>query len=169
MMAVSNKPSPLRLLLAFVFLSACIGFIWYNSLQPPSVSSAWSKWVANWLGAVLGRIFGPGHRITQFAVSNIRKLAHFMEFALLGGTCAITLWILGWTHVHAALHVVLLVLLVAVADETIQIFTGRGDSVADIVLDFAGGMTGFLGFLAGIGFLRLLFGKKKRSHRRETQ
>ena len=35
-------------------------------------------------------------------------------------------------------------LAVAVTDETIQIFSGRGSQVLDVVLDFSGALTGIL-------------------------
>ena len=55
---------------------------------------------------------------------------------------------------------ILVVLLVAVTDESIQNFTGRGSQVTDVMLDF-------FGAVAGVGFLWLLCGliSRKKNHK----
>ena len=53
-------------------------------------------------------------------------------------------------------------LLAALTDETIQIFTGRGPQVQDVWLDFAGGAAGLLVMLALVQLLRCLFRPRRR-------
>ena len=70
-------------------------------------------------------------------------MAHFAEFGGLGlfvGGFAVNLSrIKGQRFISLPL---LIVLSVAVTDEFIQLFSGRAAMVQDVVLDFAGGITG---------------------------
>ena len=89
----------------------------------------------------------------------IRKAGHFIEYFLLG------IFVCG-----AAIHYgrmkdrnyialpVLVTLMVAVSDEFLQRFTGRGSAVTDVVLDFSGALTG-LGIMALIRYLKQRRGK----------
>ena len=120
-------------------------------MQSAADSARRSQAVAEFLGRLFGGIFGPESGITRFVQVNVRKIAHAVEFALLGATSICMLAILGWMSTHMVLHGAFLVLLVAVADETIQAYTGRGSSVLDVVLDFAGGLAGIC--LAGLIYL----------------
>lgn len=93
----------------------------------------------------------------------IRKSAHFIEFSALG-LC------LGGFSVHLGIlrnrrYIALPMLLglgVAVSDEYLQYFTGRGSMVTDVVLDYAGALTGLL--LAWLFFLIRRNGKKAKKH-----
>ncbi len=88
------------------------------------------------------RIFETVHRV-------IRKLAHFSEFMLLGcltallaahlSTCVSGLK--AWVQWGAP---AVLGLLCAMLDEALQRFTGRGPSLGDVLLDFAGALAGVL-------------------------
>ena len=75
----------------------------------------------------------------------LRKWAHFTEFAVFGCLfCCFTVnlgKILNRKYVALAF---LVPLAVAVCDEFIQYFTGRGSMVTDVVIDFAGGSFGAL-------------------------
>lgn len=149
----------LRHVAAFSLLSACIWFIWSNSLQSAELSAFRSQKVAEILGKVMSTLFGADNVLTMFAQTHVRKIAHAVEFAMLGITLELMLLILGRLNGHNVAHAAFIILAVAVADETIQIFTGRGASVSDIVLDFAGGLAGLVLALVVYGILRLLFGR----------
>lgn len=149
--------SPWRILIALALLGLCIWFIWSNSLQPPEVSARRSEAVAAYVTAILSRLFGRQSGIVAFAYTYIRKIAHAVEFALLGATSVAMLAVLGRVKGSTIVYTAFMVLLVAVADETIQMFTGRGSSVADIVLDFAGGLAGLFIALLIFALLRGLF------------
>lgn len=120
------------------FLAAA--FIFFQSLQSTEGSVA----VSGRLTAFLRRLLDPQGRIAEenFHLA-VRKLAHFVEFAVLGafvGGAAVSLYRLKKRWYYAA--PALLTLLVALADECIQYFTGRSSRVFDVVLDFAGALTG---------------------------
>ena len=78
----------------------------------------------------MGKWFGidvPQHNLDY----NIRKLAHFLEFAILGVILC---------NVYAATgYILFLGLAVAVSDEYIQLHSpGRSALVTDVILDFSG-------------------------------
>ena len=68
---------------------------------------------------------------------------------------------------HTALHGVFLGLLVAVADETLQLFVdGRGSSVRDVVIDFCGVLGGSVILWILVGLWGLIFGLRRRRRSR---
>ena len=133
-----------RALIASALLILCVWFIWSNSLLDPYASALRSEAVARFVARELSRILGERSPVVRFVVLNIRKIAHAVEFFVLGALCALMLAILRRVSFHMVLHAVLLCLFVAVADEAIQIFTGRGAMVQDILLDFGAAMAGLL-------------------------
>ena len=79
----------------------------------------------------------------------VRKLAHMSEFALLGALLALLTG--AFRRRDRVALMLLLGLLTALLDETIQKFTGRTSSVLDVWLDFSGVVLGLL--LARLFFL----------------
>lgn len=116
-----------------------LAFIWGNSLLPGELSGALSKWLRD----LLALLFAKDPSDSQGGHGLLRKLAHFTEFACLGG-------LLTWRFSMLKKPVLLALLwgfLVAGADETIQRFVpGRGPGFLDVMIDTAG-------VLAGIGLL----------------
>ncbi len=139
--------------LAGVLLGLCLVFIWGNSLLPAEDSGAMS----GWLSRIIAYIFGSW---AVEAEGLLRKLAHFTEFALLG-------LLLSWNeNLYRGKKTVLspfLGLLVAMSDETLQLFSaGRAGMVADVWLDFAGVLWG-----AGLFLLLTRFKNRNRKPRRK--
>ena len=95
-----------------------------------------------------------------FNEHTVRKLAHFTEFGIFG-------FFLSWTVLEYAgrfkghIFMVLFFLLsVPVTDETIQCFSpGRSAEVKDVLLDFSGGIAGFL-FIAAVAAIAA--GRKRK-------
>ena len=77
----------------------------------------------------------------------VRKMAHFTEFACLGGLSCGLLATARTVKLHPFFHVWAGGFFVAAIDETIQIFTGRGSQLQDVWLDFAGFSAGLLAVL----------------------
>lgn len=116
-----------------IFLLLWLGFIWGNSLLPGTDSAA----VSGFVGELLSLVFGPW---VLEATYLLRKLAHFTEFALLGGLLAWNGKL--WQKPGAALPA-LAGLLAAMTDESIQLLSpGRASMVTDVWIDFAGVVTG---------------------------
>ena len=122
-----------RLRLCAVLIAVNLCFIWGNSLLPGEISGAISEAVKNvirWCLSFLGLPSGGGG-----GGGLLRKVAHFTEFACLGGLFT---WLFSMLR-----RPVLLApgcgFLAACVDETIQIFVpNRGPSVFDVGIDMAG-------------------------------
>ena len=117
----------------------CAIFIWSNSLWSIEDSSNQSSFITS----LLLNIFRDADFGTLQHI--IRKCAHFTEFAALGAfslglTYTVCRRDLSFTW-SATAFPVLGCLLVASTDETIQIYSGRGNSVSDVLLDFSGSLT----------------------------
>ncbi len=125
--------------ISLVCILVMLVFIWGNS----SLSGEESSEVSGFAAGLLSRIFGDAVLQATFL---IRKLGHFTEFALLG-------WFLSWNGTlrgRPAVEALLLGLLAAMTDETIQLFVpGRAGMVQDVWIDFSG-------VLVGAGILALL-------------
>ena len=125
--------------------AATVGFIWQQSTLPPADSAEVSNAVGGVLATLLGGAESP---LARFVSRFVRKIAHFTEFAILGLECEA--YLLG-RHLHGTTALELgFGLLVAAADESIQLFTERGAAFTDVLLDFSG-------FLAAVILLRLAF------------
>jgi VanZ family protein len=143
---------PLVLLVVLTLLM--ILFIWGNSCLSQEVSSANSGWITEMLQSIID----PGGKIPVEEFHHfVRKVAHFMEFALLGllvGTMFQMIRLRAGGRLCAL--PVLIILLAAVLDEYIQFFAHRGSAVPDVILDFCGGLFGL-----GIALLVPYLPKKK--------
>lgn len=129
-----------RKIRAAVFFLLAVGiwiFIFSNSAQSGPESNALSGRVAEFLRPLLNP---NGWIEEELYLKLVRKLAHFAEFGALGvclSGAAVNLdfrwlWPLG------------LSVLTACADETLQSFTGRTESIKDVILDSAGAACGVL-------------------------
>lgn len=134
----------LNLIIICILISANLCFIWGNSLLDKTESGQVSSEVTEIVRPIFEPIFGN----ELFSGSLIRKLAHFVEFGILGGLLSLLMNILdskyGIRRKSMLPYLILFGLVAAMIDETIQIFTERGSQVSDVWLDFAGVLSGFL-------------------------
>ncbi len=151
-MSVSTKGTKLRLALQIFLPIACalwLAFIFTNSLRTGTQSTQQSSVVVDWVQSAAAEVFPNGwvanavdedywqlHKI-------IRKMAHFFEYAVLGG-------LLCWCYAAYTLRLkwsflpLTGVVLIPVLDELLQTHVaGRAGTVADALLDMGGGLTGF--------------------------
>ena len=145
-----NQKARLRLLLRLVLI-ATLCFIWSNSMVGKEGSAALSRTVTAWLN-------GIGIPVTEHFV---RKSAHFCEFGLLGCELMLLFWLRSGVRFQNLCNAAFAALLAAVTDETIQIFSGRGSQVQDVVLDFSGAVTGIV--CLGVLITRLQNRKQKKN------
>lgn len=121
-----------------ILLLCNLAFIWGNSLVSQAESHDLSVGVLNFLPDFAKALFPNQEQLVHF----VRKLAHFTEFACLGGLSAGLLALFHKVSFHLVVHLFCCGFFVAAIDETIQIFTGRGSQLQDVWLDFAGFVTG---------------------------
>lgn len=119
--------------------------IWGNSMVPRDQSAQMSGGFTAWLVDTFH------WSLTEHMV---RKAAHFCEYAVLGVLYGLFFWRQGrgtsytyplrasWTQ--RLFNCAAAGLITAVIDESIQIFSGRGPLVSDILIDFCGFGTGFI-------------------------
>lgn len=109
-------------------------FIWGNSILPATISAQISNGVIDFVKNIIGWI-DPIPDDTGITI-NIRKLGHFLEFALLG----IQFTCLTYNNLKKSSSMLLLIgVMVALIDETIQMFSkGRAAMIGDVWLDLSG-------------------------------
>lgn len=122
----------LWLLLTAVFIL----FIFANSSLPMSDSgrlSATAAAIVMKMGDMVNITFSGDLE------HQIRKLAHFIEFAILGWLLCKTYGEFGVARHTGNGYILFIGLLVAVIDEYIQLFSyGRTSQITDVLLDFSG-------------------------------
>ena len=133
---------------------ALICFIFSNSARPREESAAQSMSLVR----ILKPLLDPHDRIPEDTFHNyIRKAAHFAEFAALGFSLMGLSDCLPWKgrKMQRLLMPLLASLLVAAADEIVQIFSPlRGPGVKDVLLDFCGAAFGVACMLALLLLIR---------------
>lgn len=115
-----------------ILAAAVIVFIFAQSLLPAEASAQESSFI---LRLIQGLLPESVLRSKAQAHQLVRKLAHVTEFCAIG--VVLTILFRRRLLLPAAIG-----LLIALLDETIQIFTGRGASVKDIWIDFSGVVLG---------------------------
>ena len=116
-----------------VLMIATLAFIFIQSMLSPETSSAESDAA----GDIIAEIIPPETPPGEYVQNNLRKIGHFVEFAILG--LEVTLYvILFLRRIPYAVGALVLSPLVALFDETIQIFSGRGPMISDVWIDVLG-------------------------------
>lgn len=154
-MLVLNSKRRKLIIVAFSALVLLISaFIFVNSSMDYEVSHSSSGAIAD--------IISPGGSLAEYEQTDftIRKLAHLVEyFALAVSATALCVSVDRFYGRKFHGYALFYSLLVAVLDEYIQGFTGRGSTVSDVLLDLLGIALGFS--LTLVGFYIALFIKKK--------
>ena len=121
-----------------VLLILLLVFIWGNSCLPVSVSTQESGRFLKVIRPFLEVFVGKGH-VTNHLV---RKLAHFTEFTALGLVMGLLTNQGKPFGLRSVIFSLAMGLLAAFTDETIQMFSDRGDRISDVWLDFSGVVLG---------------------------
>ena len=153
-METKRKTSPLVILARILFTGCLIYSVWFifqNSLQIAQASGEQSQRVQEILNALAAKVgLGP------FSLHTVRKMAHFAEFALLGFWFMLCLRVYTRHFVRHVSWPLFCGLLVAVIDETIQLYVpGRTASTLDVLLDFSGVWCGLSAALLILLFIRM--------------
>lgn len=100
------------------------------------------------------------HIPNLFTEITIRKLAHFVEFSVLGFFLSATVHAYFGTFKNQLFKILFFLLAIPIADEFIQYFSeGRSSQISDAILDFGGCIFGFLCLAL---FLKITEAIKKR-------
>ena len=149
------------LLIASIICTLC--FTFYQSLLPPEQSSEVSEGVSDAIEPIIPSDTPTG----AYVHTNLRKIAHFVEFATLG--LEVSLYVIFFlpsfkasarAKIKFILHSYAAAPFVALLDETIQVFTGRGPAIADVWLDTAGFF--LLATLSYLVYLAVVFVRHRR-------
>ena len=138
-----------------------ICFIWGQSMMPRDASARESTFLMRLLKPLLD----PNNRISSKLFHHyLRKAAHFTEYAALGFCMSGFLLSVDWKRERMRIPTaVLSCLLIAAADESIQLFSvDRGAQLRDVVLDFCGALFGLAVYLF-LARLVQMRGKKEAS------
>ncbi len=135
--ATLGKARLITALTAAVLTAATLIFIISNSARSAEASTEQSDAFKD-----IVEIFIPENtKFGKWVLDNIRKIAHFTEFGLLGIESAVLISALSNTR-KKRLSIggvsSFFGLLVAFIDETVQIFSERGPSVSDMWIDLGG-------------------------------
>lgn len=150
---------PVIILAAAVILMTL--FVFSNSFKGPEQSGNESGIVAKFIEPLFDSLFGEEHGIDVHFL--VRKAAHFTEFCALAVLCVNFANSLKKRFGFSLLGYTLFYLLaVAVCDEFIQSFTGRGSSVRDVLIDF-------IGAAFGVGIVYAVCEIKKHTTRKKLQ
>ncbi|MBQ7625409.1 MAG: VanZ family protein [Clostridia bacterium] len=128
-----------------VLILCLLAFIWGNSCLPGEESDVLSLDVVSAIWGIL-----PDGVTSEQANNIVRKIAHFSEFGLLGALLCLRFL----RDPDVKLIPFSLAFSCAVIDETIQIFSGRGPSFIDVLIDSAGAA-------CGVALILLIFRGKR--------
>ena len=133
-----------------------VAFIFIQSMLSRETSGAESGAVREFLE----RFFSYDSPFGAFILNNLRKIAHFAEYGVLGAEISLFVSLFAKDSMKLMPYTPLVGHGVAFIDETIQIFSGRGPAILDVWIDTLGFITlSFAVYL--VFFLRDLISKKE--------
>ena len=163
---MKNKVIFYSRILLIVLIICTLSFTFYQSMLPPAESTEVSDSVSDVIEPIIPSDTPAG----SYVHTNLRKIAHFVEFAALGLEVAlfVILFLPAWgatlrSKLKFILHSYVIAPATALTDETIQVFTpDRGPSPIDIWIDTCGVAAGITLLLIGYYYVR-----KKHTHNLE--
>ena len=135
----SLKRLPLGAKILAVTMTLTVMSFFAQSALSPKASAEESAAVAGFLSGLLSTETAFG----RFVIDNIRKIGHFLEYGLLGVQSVLfaLLYVERKNMIKYLFFSSLSSLVIALFDETTQIFSGRGSSITDVWIDFFGYVT----------------------------
>lgn len=142
-------------ILLILLIVATIAHAFYQSSLPVKESVQQSDKV----GEIIEEIIPPETKPGEYVQENLRKIAHFTEFFMLGLWCSLYV-LLFLRRAGGFIALIPFGMIMALLDETVQIFSKRGASVTDVWIDVFGYVTAvaavFLVLLAVLFVRRVL-------------
>lgn len=160
-----------RQLIVSVLILLTLIFIFVQSSLPTDVSHKESEAVGDAVGDVVSGVGsdsdGKKSDFVDFLKKNLRKMAHFTEYAILGAEVFVLLLFACGNKeksrlkppfgIKALLYSIAFPVIVSFVDESIQIISKRGYSILDMWIDVLGYLTSTLILYAVFFFI----GKKR--------
>ena len=149
-----------RIFLLLLMLGTLV-FIFVNSSLPPEASDEQSTAV----GGFITSFIPEDSSLYSFVTEYIRKIAHFTEYGMLSIELSVYVMLYAKRRLRSALTTLPVPFFVGFADETVQIFSGRGPSISDVWIDIGGFIffgTISYGALIGLYYLVLTVVRKRR-------
>lgn len=150
-----DKPKRVVLAVLCVALVLTVAFVFSNSAKKPAASMQDSDAVKDFISEFIP----PESDLGQKILGNIRKIAHFTEYGLMGLEVSAILLLLFEKRKEryaSAAWSVLFALVIAFLDETVQMFSKRGPAIADVWIDVGGFFTYSLLFHLAVQGVRLI-------------
>lgn len=122
-----------------ILIALTLAFIWVNSLMPRAESQAVSQGL---LERIVELFRALGIHISPKSDHFLRKLAHFVEYGILGTEFSLLLHLRDKQGPQGFVNCAFAGLSAAVIDESLQLISNRGSQVQDVLLDFCGYMVG---------------------------
>ena len=142
-----------------VLMAGTLAFIWGHSAVSIERSAEESSGVFDAVSPVFNSIFGTG-TISEWL---FRKMAHFGEFFILGLEVEFLILTLKGLNIKLFSLSLAFGLFVGAIDEIIQVFSSRGATVRDVIIDFSGFLIAYIIFVMATLFKRLKEKKTKKS------
>lgn len=138
-----------------------ISFAFIHSSMPGDVSGEESESVLQFLQNIINS-FGIDKELSSYIV---RKTAHFLEYAAIGGSLVGCAFSFNKTKPYIySINILFTGLLTAVIDETIQLnVPGRSGQVSDVLIDFSGCITGTIFVMAVIKLIQIIINQKRKA------
>ena len=163
---IDTKIRKIGLLLLLVAVIGTLSFIFINSALPPEKSEV----ISNSVGNAVGNIVNTETPTGSFIRLNLRKIAHFTEYGLLGMELAafVLLFVTGNKNkIKFALLLLCAPFAVGFIDESIQLLSGRTASVKDVWID-VGGFMCFYALSIAVGALAFWIAAKFKSKKQQN-
>ena len=151
-----------RAALILMALIVCtIAFIWSNSLQNPDESMRRSDVAEKVIRPIVLALPVKQWHSEDMVTFITRKLGHFTEYFLLGAELMLLALLLRPTFRPRFLWLLLFAGAIAAMDESLQLTSGRGAAVSDVMLDIFGALAGLMMMALAAGLYAK--GKQKRA------
>ena len=136
-----------RRVTALVLMTVILGtvvFIWGNSLQSPEDSMRRSDTAEKITRPLILAVPVYSWHSDEMVTFITRKLGHFAEYFLLGAELMVLVFVLRPVYRIRGHRMFLLTVVIASADEALQLTSGRGAAVKDVLLDSCGALSGLV-------------------------
>lgn len=151
-----------RAALILMALIACtIAFIWSNSLQNPDESMRRSDVAEKVIRPIVLALPVKQWHSEDMVTFITRKLGHFTEYFLLGAELMLLALLLRPAFCLRFIWLLLFAGAIAAMDESLQLTSGRGAAVSDVLLDIFGALAGLMMMALAAGLYAK--GRQKRA------